>query len=249
MRKGISTSWILSNSDLLYDLPKAELYELGFFKSKDLPKIREFLGKREASYGIHAPFIFSFDGHPALTSTIEKQRVKNMMIMEKCASFSEKFGAEYMIVHFPNAEQKENWLYLLPSVSDFLVNLNKKLNIRIENVYGNEYFHDSEDYLAFLRDVNLPLCLDIGHLLLDSQIFGFDPIKFVNRISEYIAEVHIYYADSNVYKKCHHKPWGESEDFLNALNILRELDADFVIEATPQCPDGFDQLMNFWRMI
>ena len=249
MRKGISTSWILSNSDLLDTLPKAELYELGFFKSKDLPKIREFLERRKASFGVHAPFIFSFDGHPALTSTFERQKKKTMMIMEKCASFSKEFGAEYMIIHFPDVKQKEDWLHSLPNVSDFLINLNGKLNVRVENVYGNEYFHSANDYAAFLKDTNLPLCLDIGHLILDSQLFGFDPMKFIDKVYEYIIEMHLYFANLEAYKKCHHKPWGENENFLNILNALQELDADFVIEATPQCPDGFDQLMNFWRMI
>ncbi|PLV59484.1 sugar phosphate isomerase/epimerase [Thermotoga sp. KOL6] len=246
MRKGISTSIIKSNPKLLKFLPDAELYELGFFTMEDLEKVlRFFAGKK---FGVHAPFVYRYaKRHPNPTSLNEKDRIDTFLVNKKCADLSKKIGSEYMVVHFPNALQQENWLYIYEEVEREFFELSKMIEIRVENVYGNDYFHSAKDYKIFLGNTHCTMCVDIGHLILDAEMYGFSPARFIDVLSDSISEFHIYYADFETYRKCHHAPWGDSRIFHEILEFIRGMDADFVIESTPECPDGLEMLLEYWR--
>lgn len=246
MRKGISTSIIKSNTKFLDQLPKANLYELGFFESKDLETILEFFHGK--SFGIHSPFVYRYaDHHPMPTSLDKNSRENTFEVNKRCAELAKKIGAEYIVVHFPNTMQKENWIFLLKEAKNAFLALNEIIEVRIENVYGNSCFHHAIDYLNFLRNTKCGMCIDIGHLLIDSEIYGFSPLRFIEELSEQIVEFHIYYADLETYKHCHHAPWGESMVFHEVLKIIRDFDVDFVLEPTPDCVDGLERLFEYWR--
>ncbi len=247
MRKGVSTSIIKSNIDLLHKLPDADLYELGFFNAEDLDRIKSFINQKNTSFGIHCPFVYRFPRHPHLTSMDNAKRKKTMEIIEKCAILSKDLKAEYIVVHFPDSYQNENWLMLLDYIKSFLSHINHIIPVRIENVYFNKYFHSYRDYLRFFEDTEFTFCVDIGHLLMDAEYFRFNPLEFIKKTKNFISEFHIYYADIRSYKKCHHKPWKEDENFLRILNFIKSFDCDMVIEPTPYCNEGLDKLLIYWR--
>jgi len=245
LRKGVSTSIIRSDPHLLTTLPDADLYELGFFKREDLGTILSFFKNKK--FGVHAPFIYRYVYHPAPTSLNIKERSDTFSINRKCAELSKKIGAEYMVVHFPNAFQKESWLPIYREVESEFCNLSTLIPIRIENIYGNDHFHEAKDYKSFLENTNSTMCVDIGHLLIDSELYGFSPVNFVELLSDKISEFHIYYADLETYKVCHHAPWGNSKRFREILNFIKDMNVDFVIEPTTECKNGLERLLKYWR--
>ena len=246
MRRGVSTSLIRSSVELIDMLPEAELYELGFFKPADLEVVVDFLKRRARPFGVHAPFILSYDSHPSPTSLDPEKRGRTFSVNEICAHIARTLGAEYMVIHFPTAHQDEDWRILWNEVVAHVVKLSRIVRIRVENVYGNACFHSADDFRFFLTEAGVGMCVDIGHLLLDSEVYGFDPINFIERLSEFIEEFHIYYADPISYIKCHHAPWGERKIFREILEFIRSFDVDFVLEATPEC-EGLDKLLSYWR--
>ncbi|MCD6551270.1 sugar phosphate isomerase/epimerase [Thermotoga sp.] len=246
MRKGVSTSIIRSNTDLLETLPQADVYELGFFKMEDLERVLCFFAGK--SFGVHAPFVYRYaDHHPNPTSLNEEKRKDTFSVNRKCAELSRKIGAEYMVVHFPNAVQKENWLSIYKELEREFSKLVEIIEVRAENVHGNDHFHGAKDYRIFLENTGCTMCVDIGHLLLDAEIYGVSPVKFIEELSDLIEEFHIYYADTETYKRCHHAPWGDSKNFFEILKFIKDIDADFVIEPTPECSEGLERLLEYWR--
>jgi len=250
-RKGVSTSLIRSNEEHLHLLPMAGLYELTFFRARALEKVLTFLRERNASFGVHLPFVFRYSKvHPLPTSLFESERLDTFEVNLFASLFSRQIGAEYVVVHFPTAQQREDWLEdrtILHECVEHLVKLNEILPVRIENVYMNDRFHNSQDYNWLCFETNAKLCVDVGHLLIDSQIYGFDPVRFIDNVSTHVAEFHIYYADWETYRRCHHAPWGESRDFLRVLDFLRDFDADFVIEPSNDCVEGLEKLLDYWE--
>ncbi|MGC9772253.1 TIM barrel protein [Fervidobacterium islandicum] len=250
-RKCVSTSLIRANVSLLKTLPNSMHYELTFFKKEDLPVVLDFLNEKGATFGIHAPFVFRYQAvHPNPTSLSTELRKETYEKNEQCCKLAKEIGAEYVVIHFPNAKQTENWLKdknILKEAIEHVRNLSNYCQVRIENVYYNEYFHNAKDYRWFLEQTGTTLCLDLGHLLLDSERYGFSTVEFVDVVEEYISEVHLYYADSKVYEKCHHAPWGCSAEFKILLERIRSLNCDFTLEASNDCQEGLEKLIAFWE--
>ncbi len=247
IRKGLSTSIIRANISKIDQLPDFDHYELTFFKFEDIEKILDFLTKKRASFGVHAPFVYRYAQiHPQPTSLDPYLRRDTFEKNLECVNLAKRINADYVVIHFPNAEQKENWLSIYDQVvSEFSSFSQENFQVRIENVYGNNYFHSANDFKDFLEKTKLKMCLDIGHLLIDSEIYGFDHIKFVEELEPYIAEFHIYYADKINYVKCHHKAWEEERKFLQLLELIREMKADFVLEPSPECLEDFEKLLEY----
>ncbi|MEN3041873.1 MAG: sugar phosphate isomerase/epimerase [Fervidobacterium sp.] len=248
-RKVISTSLIRANIEKLNDLPVSKHYELTFFKENDLSKILEFLHAKNAAFGLHAPFIYRYKQvHPFPTSTIDELRKDTYEKNCNCAILGKNIGARYVVIHFPNAQQSENWIAeqkIVYEATEVIFRLNQIIPVRIENVYMNDYFHSPEDYTCFVKQTNTTLCIDIGHLLIDSEIYNFDPVEFVDKCAEYISEFHLYYADLEIYNQCHHAPWGNSKNFLRLLDFIKDFECDFTVEASNDCNDGLDKLLSY----
>jgi len=246
LRKGVSTSIIRSRPDLLETLPQADVYELGFFKMEDLERVLHFFSGRH--FGVHAPFVYRYvDRHPNPTSLNEEKRWDTFSVNRRCADLSKKIGADYVVVHFPNAVQKENWLFIYEEVEREFSELATLARVRVENVYGNDHFHSAKDYRIFLENTGCKMCVDVGHLLLDAEIYHLSPVKFIEELSDLIEEFHVYYADFETYRRCHDAPWGELKDFFEILEFIRGMDVDFVIEPTPECSEGLEKLLEYWR--
>ncbi len=253
-RKGISTSTIRANILKIHELPLMELYELTFFQKQDLDILKEFLEKRGKSFGIHLPFVFRYASvHPNPTSLDKNLRNDTYVVNIEGARFAKSFGAEYVVVHFPNAKQKEAWKDVYGIVMESLEHfyeLNKIIETRIENVYMNDYFHSADDYLFVLKETGCTMCLDIGHLLIDSEVYNFDPVSFIEKLADLITEFHIYYADPRTYEECHHAPWGDSFNFNRVLDVIKEFDGvDFVAEPSNDCPKLLFKLMEFLEVM
>ncbi|AEH51435.1 sugar phosphate isomerase/epimerase family protein [Pseudothermotoga thermarum] len=247
MRKGLSTSIIRADVGKIDQLPWFSHYELTFFKQKDVEKVMRFLKERKASFGVHAPFVFRYcQVHPQPTSLNPTLRHDTLKKNQKCIELAKSLGADYVILHFPSAKQSESWLDIYEDIVQEIACLKTNgIQIRIENVYCNDCFHTSNDYKDFLERTNLTICVDIGHLLIDSQIYGLDPVEFVESLKPFISEFHIYYADLIEYEKCHHKAWKNEKKFLQLLEYIRDIDADFVLEPSPECLEGFENLLKY----
>jgi len=253
-RKGISTSTIRANILKIEELPFAELYELTFFQKQDLDTLKEFLEKRGKPFGIHLPFVFRYAAvHPNPTSLDINLRNDTYAVNIESASFAKSFGAEYVVVHFPNAKQNEAWKDVYGIVMESLEHfyeLNKIIETRLENVYMNDYFHSPDDYLFVLKETGCTMCLDIGHLLIDSEVYDFDPVYFIEKLADFITEFHIYYADLRTYEQCHHAPWGDSFNFRRVLDVIKEFDGvDFVAEPSNDCPNQLSKLIEFLEVM
>ncbi|WP_448376569.1 sugar phosphate isomerase/epimerase family protein [Fervidobacterium sp.] len=252
-RKGISTSIIRADIEKLNFLPDAELYEFTFFKPEDIEILKRFILERKKPFGVHLPFVFRYAQlHPHPTTLDDKLRKDTYDVNIKSALFARELGAEYVLLHFPSAKQKESWrknVGLVEEVISHLDELNNILSVRIENVYMNDDFHSAFDYLYILKEIGCTMCVDVGHLLLDSEIYEFNPVNFIEVLSDYISEFHIYYADMETYTKCHHAPWGDSEKFQELLRVIKDFNVDFVIEPSNDCPERLQQLMSFWEGI
>uniref|UniRef100_A0A7C5VL77 Sugar phosphate isomerase/epimerase n=1 Tax=Fervidobacterium thailandense TaxID=1008305 RepID=A0A7C5VL77_9BACT len=252
-RKIVSTSLIRADVERLQTLPSSEFYELTFFKPEHLEKVLTFLKSRNASFGVHCPFIYRYAAvHPHPTSLNKDFRKDTFEKNELCANLSKKIGAEYMVIHFPNAHQKECWKdygEVLSEVLDHIGTLNEMIEVRLENVYGNDDFHKPEDYIWIARETGTTLCIDVGHLLLDHEIYGVRPVDFILKCEQYISEVHLYYADTETYKRCHHAPWGDSKVFFQVLDVVKELNCDITLEAGPDCSEGLEHLFEFFESL
>ncbi|ODN30519.1 sugar phosphate isomerase/epimerase family protein [Fervidobacterium thailandense] len=252
-RKIVSTSLIRANAERLETLPQSEFYELTFFRPDDLEKVLNFLKARNARFGVHCPFIYRYAAvHPNPTSLDETLRKDTFEKNELCAGLSRKIGAEYMVLHFPNAHQKESWKKdekIISEVLEHIATLNQLIEIRLENVYGNDDFHTPEDYIWLAKETGATLCIDVGHLLLDSEIYGIRPVDFILKCEPYISEVHLYYADIETYRRCHHAPWGNSKGFFEVLDVVKELSCDITLEAGPDCSEGLDHLLEFFESL
>jgi len=251
-RKGISTSIIRADIEKIDSLPSADLYELTFFKSCDIDKLKKFLSKRGKPFGIHLPFVFRYLlTHPQPTTLDDVVRNDTYDTNLESAQIAKKLGAEYVILHFPSAKQKDSWKNnhkLFEECIEHIEKLNGIVNVRIENVYMNDDFHSAEDYIWVLKESKTKMCIDIGHLLIDSKIYSFDAAEFIEKLADYTVEFHIYYADIVTYEKCHHAPWGDSKEFRKLLEILYQFDnVDFVIEPSNDCPEKLPLLLNFWE--
>ncbi len=247
MRKGLSTSIIRANIEKIDQLPPVAHFELTFFDSEDIDELVNFLKHRKSTFGIHAPFVYRYAQiHPQPTSLDSSMRQDTLAKNLDCVKLARRLGAEYVVVHFPNACQRENWLCIYDTVVEELSKLNNsEIQVRIENVYGNDFFHTAENFQQLLQETGLKMCVDIGHLLIDSQLYGIDPIKFVEKLKAHIAEFHIYYADLVEYKRCHHKAWKDEKGFIDLLEYIREVDADFILEPSPECLEEFEKLMAY----
>ncbi|ANQ54458.1 MULTISPECIES: TIM barrel protein [unclassified Thermosipho (in: thermotogales)] len=236
MKIGVSTSVIRSDFRFLkYFLEKFEdldFYELGFLS----PLFVNNLFNLKKSFGIHAPFIFKMDFHPKLTCNDYHETFRKI---RQSAFMAKYLSAKYLIVHYPDTLQLQDW----KDNFKLLDELKGIIKIRIENTFGNKYFYAAKDYKFLCEELGLTMCIDIGHLLLDERINPFD---FIEELSDFVEEFHVYYADDKTYKKCHHLPWSDNEKYINLLNFIKEFDVDIVIEATPDCK-GLDRLLNFWR--
>lgn len=252
-RKIVSTSLIRANVKRLQTLPCSEFYELTFFKPEDLEHVLAFLKSRNARFGVHCPFIYRYVAvHPHPTSLNRTLRKDTFEKNELCADLSKKIGAEYMVLHFPNAHQKERWKEhrkILSEVLEHIGKLNQMIEIRLENIYGNDDFHKPEDYVWIARETGTTLCIDVGHLLLDFENYGIRPVDFIRKCEQYISEVHLYYADTETYRRCHHAPWGDSKVFFEILDVVKELDCDITLEAGPDCSEGLERLFEFFESL
>ena len=255
MRKGISTSMIRANIEKIETLPVSSHYELTFFKQQDVETVLNFLKKRNATFGIHAPFIYKYkETHPFPTHLLEDLRIDTYITNVFCGKFAKNIGAEYIVIHFPNAKQKDNWKKekIVNQAINHIVNLNRIIETRIENVYLNDYFHNPQDYVWLAKETNTRLCIDIGHLLIDTEYYMLDPIDFLNQTIEYTKEYHLYYADIETYNKCHHAPWGDSLQFKKILELIaqvKKLDIDLVIEPSNDCPNELSKLLEYWEAV
>ncbi|MBZ4650778.1 sugar phosphate isomerase/epimerase [Thermosipho sp. (in: thermotogales)] len=239
-RLGVSTSVVKSDLRMIKYLTEkfkfSNLFEIGFIDPKYINNLNVIKGK---SIGVHSPFIFKLKNHPKLTHSDYHFTFSKIL---RSAYFAKQIKSEYLIVHYPDALQNDDWnknLFLLEELSSII-------KIRIENTYGNKFFYSEKDYKNLCQDLNLKLCIDIGHLLLDERI---NPFKFIEFLEEYIEEFHIYYADKKIYKICHHKPWSENKYYIELLKLIMKLDADIVIESTPQCNKDLDKLLKFLGVI
>lgn len=252
-RKVVSTSLIRADVNRLAELPHAEHYELTFFKEADLPVVLDFLISKGATFGLHAPFIYRYVAkHPHPTTLDDSLRRDTYEKNRKCALLAKRVGAEYVVVHFPTAKQFDDWRSrreILDEVVREYASLNEIVPVRLENVYMNRYLYQPEDYRFFVECTGTTLCLDIGHLLIDSEVFGFSALEFLEKCEDIVSEVHVYYADVTTYERCHHAPWGESSTFLQLLEVVRDLDCDVTIEAGPDCPEGLGKLMSFFESL
>lgn len=248
-RKVVSTSLIRANIDKLNELPPSQSYELTFFKEHDLERLLNFLKDKNATFGLHAPFIYRYmEVHPFPTSLNKVLREDTYQKNKTCALLGKNIGAEYIVIHFPNAKQSENWIKnksVLKDAIAHITEINKMIPVRIENVYMNNYFYSAEDYISIAKETNTKLCIDIGHLLIDSEIYNFNPIKFIDKCKDFIDEFHVYYADLEIYSQCHHAPWGHSEQFYALLHFIKDFECDFTIEASNDCKEGLDKLLNY----
>jgi len=248
-RKVVSTSLIRANIDKLNELPTSQNYELTFFKEHDLERLLDFLKGKNAVFGLHAPFIYRYtEIHPFPTSLNKVLREDTYQKNKACVLLGRDIGAEYIVIHFPNAKQSENWIKdksILKDAIAHITEINQIIPVRIENVYMNDYFHAPEDYISIAKDTKTKLCIDIGHLLIDSEIYSFNPIQFIEKCKDFIAEFHIYYADLEIYSHCHHAPWGDSKRFHDLLGFIKDFECDFTIEASNDCKDGLDKLLNY----
>jgi len=254
-KKGISTSLIRANVEELNTLPISEHYELTFFNHDDLGRVMDFLEQRKATFGVHAPFIYRYiSKHPYPTSDDMLLRRDTYQINLQCAVLAHGINAEYMVIHFPNAVQKDKWLNNRKILEDAINGISMALQhipVRIENVYMNDVFHTAEDYLWILKESGTHMCIDIGHLLIDSEIYNLDPIEFISKCLPRLAEIHIYYADLETYSKCHHAPWGDSREFRKILDFIHEisktLPLDLIIEPSDDCSAGLEKLIDYWE--
>ncbi|MGC8821146.1 MAG: hypothetical protein ACP5PP_08635 [Fervidobacterium sp.] len=150
MRKGISTSIIRANVEKLHTLPNSTHYELTFFKPHDLEVVLNYLKLKNATFGVHSPFVYRYKyTHPFPTALEPSKRLNTYNTNLACAKLASRIGAQYVIIHFPGARQFDDWrkTNIINEAIRHIARMNQIIETRIENVYLNEYFHKPEDYV------------------------------------------------------------------------------------------------------
>jgi len=255
---GISTSAIRGDLSKLGTLTEHGFrrLEIGFFDTRSLSLVMEFVRREGLVYGFHDPLPRppSFD-YPFLTDPDEEKRTTTLDSLHRTLETAVNCNALYVVGHLPSVVwhprpglDEESIMALAQESCSRLSSWSEEAGIPIllENVGPNPYFYRAESFVDICQaHPALRFCLDIGHLHLTALHTGLDPFDFAEKLSPYTDLIHVYNATRETYGLYHHLPVHPSQrpeaGWADIPNILRSALSEapsctIVFEHTPQYP-------------
>lgn len=169
---------------------------------------------------------------------------------------TKNFGQDYYSIHggfysmrqgFDRRKEQRIFLNALENIMAYAEN--KKVYIGVENhvveAKNKEklYLYNCEEFQEMFREIKSPylkMHLDVGHLKVSSEVYGFKAFDFIQMFSDKIMTVHIHDNDGVCDK---HDAFSEDAYFLPYLKGLKGL-LHVVLETWDQAYDKIKSMME-----
>jgi len=158
-----------------------------------------------------------------------------------------EFGKKNYIHHISHEESVRIFIEELVEIARYAEKKNVNIGIENHNVEKNNKSnmimyspHDFKFLFDEIKSNNLYLHLDVGHLKISSNTYGFDKIKFLEDFSDKIIAVHL---NENNGLIDTHKPINQNSWFIPHLKKLSKLNY-ITFETISKSFDEIDQMIN-----
>lgn len=199
-----------------------------------------------------------------LSNSDEEKRKQVKQVLKNRIKYTRELGGDYYSFHAGYTTDyefgKKNYTHHLSSkeairiFTEELIEIveyaeKKNVNIGIENHNveksnkSNMILYSSHDFKFLFEEIksnNLYLHLDVGHLKISSNTYGFDKIKFLEDFSDKIIAVHLSENDGLLDQ---HRPFNQNSWFLPHLKKLSKLKY-ITFETISKSFDEIDQMIN-----
>lgn len=214
MWKGLDVdNWKKYSSNLIKGIEISQIKN-----ENELKLIKEFCTKNDLEYGFHTPVLINHE-YPMFTSAIKSRREYKSRVIEDL-QLADKYGADYMLFHFPYPaifpnnlnnniyhqimlyEEFEHYFSKNYSILEFqsitidaiefLIEVSKHFKTKI--VLENEFIGDFEDVYveAIGESNNIYLAIDTQRLDIYKKVSDhrFDPYTFIKNVGKKVYVVH-----------------------------------------------------------
>jgi sugar phosphate isomerase/epimerase len=202
---GINSRMIkeVSNGPIFAD--KVDLIEVGINESGvlkqgiiDYKRLNEFTPLKN-KFSIHGPCTRDYYGNQINLGTKSN---RNFTIMEQVFKIASFLEAQHIVLHGEKVEYdyREAFLNVIAnfkqlsrmaadySLTLLIENLPTELNIEKVGILPHEVLQVIES----VNEYNLKFCFDIGHGTLSANMYSFDVLEYVNKLSPYLYQMHIH---------------------------------------------------------
>lgn len=194
----------------------SKIEELGLYRAeyavisrKYRPMLHEFIETSKIPFSAHCPMVVPEDypENPLLGAVVdfdEKRRVAALNMMIESMEEAAELGAEYAVAHLqrpeifgganPSGATEQDALDIAKKGCETLAEKAEELNLPLylENMMDNSVFNSPQSYYELFEEFpELGLCLDFGHLEVDSRKFGFPMDEFMDANVSKIKAVHL----------------------------------------------------------
>ena len=202
---GINSRMIkeVSNGPIFAD--KVDLIEIGINESGvlkqgiiDYKRLNEFTPLKN-KFSIHGPYTRDHYGNQINLGT---KTNRNFTIMEQVFKIASFLEVQHIVLHGEKVEcdYREAFLNVIAnfkqlsrmaadySLTLLIENLPSELNIEKVGILPHEILQVIES----VNEDNLKFCFDIGHGTLSANLYSFDVLDYVNKLSPYLYHMHIH---------------------------------------------------------
>ncbi|MGV3488499.1 MAG: TIM barrel protein [Tuberibacillus sp.] len=221
----------------LYSTPEMTGLEISQYESENkIKEINEFCAQNGLAFGIHTPVLQELYSLPQLAGEALADRDAAFKRIEREASIASKYGADYLLFHFPfppifASEKNDEYWKGYPTDYPYLKSEDMDREAFLKNsieaferlceiqhhsgqkiVLEYDFFGDFEDVFVelFTRFPELELVIDTQRIDMHKRTFqNFEPYKWLDRIA------------NNVYLT-HYSNIKYSDPFIRHLPVLKE---------------------------
>lgn len=252
-------------------IDRAGLYRAEFvlFEREDKALLSRFIEERKLRFSVHCPLFNPVDPpeHPLLACIMdadEKRRKYSLELIRTTMEDGASIGAEYAVVHLQRVSHFSeddtgalDYRELIDALwrsCETLTLWSDELGIDVcvENLFDHSKFHEARSYVEVFRAFpRLSLCLDIGHLDMDSRIFGVDFDGFIDELLPYLRAVHLQNSKGGDFREGekHWKaPVHESQDPLEGWRDIPSILRD-IVGKKPDCIINFEAWPDYYPTI
>jgi len=184
---------------------KVDLIEIGINESGvlkqgiiDYKRLNEFTPLKN-KFSIHGPYTRDHYGNQINLGT---KTNRNFTIMEQVFKIASFLESQHIVLHGEKVEYdyREAFLNVIAnfkqlsrmaadySLTLLIENLPSELNIEKVGILPHEILQVIES----VNEDNLKFCFDIGHGTLSANLYSFDVLDYVNKLSPYLYHMHIH---------------------------------------------------------
>lgn len=250
----------------LFDETGLRRAEFVLFDRGDRELLSRFISERKIRFSVHCPLFNPVDPpeNPLLACIMdadEERRKCSMQLIRTTMEDGAAMGAEYAVVHLQRVNHfsredvgaadartlKDSLWKSCEELCEWIEMLG--IGVCVENLFDHSGFYAAESYAEVFREFpRLSLCLDVGHLDMDSRIFGVDFGEFIRELMPYLRAVHLqnskggdFKAGERHWKAPVHESQDTSEGWRDIPGVLRE-----IVGNKPECVINFEAWPDYY---